>query len=116
MTVGVKPVLGFGRAAGNVKSVLVEHQRDFMGIEPQPERGKMVGILAVEEVVPGIAGTGLLEKGGGAIGKELRFVRGPEIGNAAEDVGISELGGKNLIRPRKLVGESGQGLVAHERQ
>ena len=63
MAIGVEEVLGLAIPAGDVELFLVIHQRHRMRIELQAERGQMVGVLAIEQVVPGEAGASLSEIG-----------------------------------------------------
>src|SRR5262245_63324242 len=57
--VGVKVVELPFRTSGSVKFIFIEHQRNLMVRELNPHHFEMIGILTVQEAVPGIAGAGL---------------------------------------------------------
>jgi hypothetical protein len=102
MAIGVEKVLRFGLAAGDVKLLLVEHQRDLVRIKLEVQNHQSIRVLAVEQVVPGVAAAGFLEK--------LLLV-----GGTTHHPDIADVVGQHHIGPGQLVG-AGLGLVAHERQ
>src|ERR1043166_3184624 len=83
-----------------MKLFLVEHERDLVRIKVHAEDLQMVGVLAIEQIVPGVTGARLVEKA-------------VVVGRALEDLWIAEVIGQNLVRAGQVVGQS-EGFVAHE--
>ena len=100
MAIGVEEVLRTRWAAGGMKLFLVEHERDLVRIKVHAEDLQMVGVLAIEQIVPGVTGARLVEKA-------------VVVGRALEDLWIAEVIGQNLVRAGQVVGQS-EGFVAHE--
>jgi hypothetical protein len=54
MLVGIKVVFGFRLSPGAVELLLVEDQRNLVQAEIHSEEPYLIGVLAIEEEVPGI--------------------------------------------------------------
>jgi hypothetical protein len=62
VSVRVEKVLGLLFSAGGMEFLFVEHQWNLVGIEVQAQDRQPVGILPIQQVIPGIAGPGGFEK------------------------------------------------------
>src|SRR5208282_887030 len=77
VTISVEEVSSFALAANEVELLLVVHQGDLVRVELQPQHRELIGILAVEEGIPGETGPRLIEIGRGFLRVWQRLVRGP---------------------------------------
>ena len=64
MAIGIEPVLSLLWAARDMKFVFIKHYRHFMRFDLHADGCEMIGVLAIQQDIPGIAGAGLIEERG----------------------------------------------------
>ena len=102
MAIGVEVVDFLLLSASAMEFVFIEHERDLMRGEAKAERAEVIGILSIEQAVPGVA-------------RPSGFENVLLVGRTTEHVEVSQVIGKDHVWRRQIIGVL-QILITHERQ